>query len=193
MDSTGRNRILPVETVQIGISSDSKIGNQIATISKTEKPFKMAAFGQLISKTTDNEKDSLHYVSWLFGIVLTCAGLTTCLIVPWHNVLKEPFYWYEIHMYVSPIWLTLHVACNIMALEYYANIKHEKQWTTFFILSGIGGLIYTVILLVYFYIYVYYFELLPPLPFGSVIVPTLTAFALMFILSLRYCHSYLNI
>ena len=83
MDSSniGTNRIVPIETIERGISSYSEIGNQIVPFSKTEPPFR------------------IHYISWIFGMLLTFAALSSTLIVPWHNVLKEPIYTYEIFVY----------------------------------------------------------------------------------------------
>ena len=57
MDSSnnGTNRIVPIETIESGISSNLEIGNQIVPFppfSKTEQPFKRAAFVREISYTT---------------------------------------------------------------------------------------------------------------------------------------------
>ena len=103
MDSSniGTNRIVPIETIERGISSNSEIGNQIVPFSKTELPFRKVAFVRQIFNTTDNTRktDLKHYISWIFGMLLTFAALASTLIVPWHNVLKEPFYMYEIFVY----------------------------------------------------------------------------------------------
>ena len=89
--NNGKNRIAPLETLET-ISSNLEMGDQNVspTFSKTEQ----------ISHELDNKTDdSIHYISWLFGILLTCTALLSALIVPWHNVLKEPFYWYEIWVF----------------------------------------------------------------------------------------------
>ena len=142
MNSTGRNRIQPVETIENEISSDSKIRNKFATINKTEKPFKMAPIGQQISKTTDNKMDSVHYISFLFGIPLTWIALLPTLIVPWHNALREPFYWYEYHVYNVLPGLALLVAVFTMQLEYWTGIIYDKKMNLFFFLIGTSGVFY---------------------------------------------------
>ena len=91
--NNGANRIAPLESVET-ISSNLEIGDQnrppSPTFSKTEQT----------SHEIDNKTDdSIHYTSWLFGILLSCTALLSALIVPWHNVLKEPFYWYEIWVF----------------------------------------------------------------------------------------------
>ena len=98
--------------------------------------------------------DSVHYISWLFGILFTCTAMLPTLIVPWHNALREPFYSYEIYVYYTPAWLALLMANFIMRLEYWAGIKYDKKMNLFFFLIGIGAVIYAfVILLFYFCIY----------------------------------------
>ena len=99
MDSfnNGINKIVPIETIESGISSNLEIGNQIvppSTFRKTEH-----AFVKQISNTTDNKTEAIHYISWIFGILLTFTALVSSLIVPWHNVLKESFYMYELYVY----------------------------------------------------------------------------------------------
>ena len=131
--------------------------------------------------------DSVHYISWLFGILFTCTAMLPALIVPWHNVLREPFYWYEIVVYFIPPWLALLVANYIVKLEYWAGIKYDKKMNLFFFLIGTGGVFYAVIILFYYYIHVYYFELFAPLPHGPKIPGALCALVLLIpILFFRY-------
>ena len=109
MDSSniGTNRIVPIETIEMGVSSNSEMGNKIVPFSKTESPFRKVAFVRQKCNTTLDPPstgyackiDSIHYISWIFGMLLTFAALFSTLIVPWHNVLKEPFYMYELYVY----------------------------------------------------------------------------------------------
>ena len=179
------NRIVSIEAIESGISSNFEKKNQIVPFSQTEKPFQKVAFVRQISNSTDDK--TIHYISWLFGILLTCTALIF-LIVPLHNVLKEPYYMYEHYAFTvfhMPIW----AAVYIMRCEYWANIKYVKNWTSFFILSGSGVIIYCVLSLSYFHIWVYYHELYAPLPYGGIIPPNLTLNAFIFILFFRYHHT----
>ena len=66
------------------------------------------------------------------------------------------------------------IAVNyIMRLEYWAGIIYDQKMNLFFFLIGFGGAFYTVIALFYYYIYVYYFELFTPLPYGGLIAGSL--------------------
>ena len=163
------NKITPLEIKNLETIS-SELGNQNVppTFSKTEH-----SSVQKISDATDNEPDSIHYITWLFGILLACTALLSTLIVPWHNTLKEPFYWYEYFVYFVPPWLALLAAVFTMRLEYWAGIMYDKKMNLFFFLFGIGGIFYAVIVLFHYYIYVYYFELFAPLPYGGPIAVTL--------------------
>ena len=175
MDSSnhGTNTILPLETIENG---NSKIGNQVE-------------FVRQITNTTDYKTDLVHYISWIFGILFTCTALSLTLIVPWHNVLKEPFYVYEIHVYFMIPWLAITAAIYIFRCRYWADITYVNNWTSFFVMFGIGGVIYAALFLSYFYIWVYYFELFAPLPLGPIALAQLIIFVLMFTLYFRYHHS----
>ena len=137
----------------------------------------------------DYEPDSIHYISWLFGILLTCITMLSTLIVPWHNALKEPFYWYEYFVYFAPPWLAILLALYIIRLEYWAGIKYEKKLTLFFFLFVIGAVLYAVIAVSYFYVYSHYFELTAPPPFGGIFPGMLAAYMLIPILFFRYNHA----
>ena len=149
-------------------------------------PFEIGNQVRQISITTDNKTDLVHYISWIFGILFTCTALLSTLIVPWHNVLKEPFYVYEIHVYFMIPWIAIMAGVYIMRCKYWANITYASNWTSFFIMFSIGVIIYTVLFLSCFYIWVHYLELFAPLPFGSTILGIITIFVLLFILYFRY-------
>ena len=188
MDSSnnGANKIAPLEIETLETIS-CEIGNQNVPpiFRKTEH-----SSVRQIYDATDNEPDSIHYSSWLFGILLTCTAMLSILIVPWHNALKEPFYWYEYHVFGAPPWLALVVAFYIITLEYWAGIKYDKKVNLFFFLISISGVIYAVITLFHYYIHVYYYELFAPPPYGGRIPGTLCA--LVFVIPLlffRYYHT----
>ena len=179
--NNGKNRIAPLETLET-ISSNLEMGDQNVspTFSKTEQ----------ISHELDNKTDdSIHYISWLFGILLSCTALLSALIVPWHNVLKEPFYLYEHHIYAGAPWLAILVATYIMQLEYWAGIKYDKKMNLFFFLTCIFGVIYAVIALSHFYVHVYYFELFAPAPYGGLVPGHFGTYVLIAILFFRYHYT----
>ena len=73
MDSSNKIAPLDIETIS------SEIGNQNVTpnITKTEH-----SSVQQTDDATDNEPDSIHYITWLFGILLVFTALVGALIVP---------------------------------------------------------------------------------------------------------------
>ena len=142
-----------------------------------------------LSYTTDNKRDSIHYFSWLFGILLACIALLPALMVPSHNILKEPFYEYEIHVYFMIPWLVIIAGLYILRFEYWANIPYARNWSSYFILCSTGSIFYIALFLFYFYVWVHYLELFAPLPLGPFLSGNLTIFWLAFILFFRYQHT----
>ena len=115
--------------------------------------------------------------------------MLSILIVPWHNALKEQFYWYEYHVFGAPPWLALVVAFYIITLEYWAGIKYDKKVNLFFFLISISGVIYAVITLFHYYIHVYYYELFAPLPYGGFIPGTICGLLGIPMLFFRYHYT----
>ena len=188
MDSSnnGANKIAPLEIEALEtISSNLEKGNKNvpATFSKTEN-----SSVQKISDVTDNETDSIHYITWLFGILLTCTALLGALIVPWHNALKEPFYVYEYYVFYAPFWIANCVGMFIMQLEYWAGIKYDKKINLFFFLMIIGGVSEVALAISLHMLHVYYYELSPPLPHGQLIIGTLCL--LVFVIPILFFRYY---
>ena len=183
--NNGTNKIVPLEIETLETISEIENQNVLPTFSRNEHSHVRQIFN-----ATDNETDSIHYITWLFGILLTCTALLSTLIVPWHNTLKEPFYWYEYFVYFVPSWLALLVAVFIMRLEYWAGIMYDKKMNLFFFLVGIGGVFYAIIALFNSYLYVYYFGLFAPVPYGGMIPASIFGWVfLILILFFRYHHT----
>ena len=184
MDSSNKIAPLEIETLE---TISSEIGNQnvCPTFSKTEHPSVKQMF-----IATDNEPDDyIHYTSWLFGILLTCIGMVSYLLVPWHNVLKEPYYMYEYHVYTVPPWVVLLCAAYVMQLEYWAGIKYDKKMNLFFLLFGILGVLIAVASLFHNYIHVYYYELFAPPPYVGIASNQIATYVMIVILFFRYHYT----
>ena len=181
MDSSNKIAPLDIETIS------SEIGNQNVTpnITKTEH-----SSVQQTDDATDNEPDSIHYITWLFGILLVFTALVGALIVPWHNALRQPFYVYEYYVFYAPFWLANCLGMYIMQLEYWAGIIYDKKINLFFFLMIIGMVAEISMAISLHMLHVYYYELSPPPPHGPILVGTLCLWVFVIpILFFRY-HYY---
>ena len=85
----------------------------------------------------NDKPKSIHYISWMFGIVFACGLVSLITIIPQHNILKEPYYWYEA-MIEGGLSVPILSTLIIFNGTYWANISYFKNWTTFFILIVIA-------------------------------------------------------
>ena len=81
------------------------------------------------------------------------------------------------------------MAVYILRLEYWASIKYGKKLTTFFLLYGIGGVIYAVTAIFHLYLHVYYLELFAPPPYAGLVPGSVVVVLMIPILVLRYHHT----
>ena len=81
------------------------------------------------------------------------------------------------------------MAIYILRLEYWASIEYGKKITAFFLLYGIGGVIYAVAAIFHLYLHVYYFELFAPPPYAGLVPGGVVVLFLIPVLFFRYHHT----
>ena len=111
-----------------------------------------------------SKENPIHYISWAFGLLLSCGYVSLITLVPGHNILKEPYYWYELMIFAATGANSISVALFILELAYWANISYAKNWTTFFIMFSFGAIIVISIDVTYFLIWTYHLGLYAPMP-----------------------------
>ena len=55
---------------------------------------------------SDENLSPLHYICWLSGIFVTCFYLSSITIVPLHNILCEPEYYWEFMFFAAFGWVS---------------------------------------------------------------------------------------
>ena len=91
----------------------------ISTIKLAKSNPTLATIGVSLSlyepKTDQLETiSSIHYVSALSGIFLACGMSIFICLIPQHDILEEPFYWYENMILGAFVWSPIFSATLIM-------------------------------------------------------------------------------
>ena len=81
----------------------------------------------LESDVHDEQISCFHYVSAFTGPILACALGALFCIVPAHNVLEEPEYWYEFQLTVMLVLPFLYLIGLLVVAEYWANFTFENR------------------------------------------------------------------
>ena len=113
----------------------------------------------------DNEIHGLHYLSWIFGFLLSCWSVALIAIIPQHNILNEPEYWYEIVIFSASWGAPMLSASIFFQCIYWANINYAKNWATLFTMWSIGAIVTITIMGSYYLIWTFHFKLFAPMPF----------------------------
>ena len=121
----------------------------------------------------------MHYISWLSGMLLSClmAGMITN--IPMHNILEEPYYWYETIIIVPSIgWIPVFVTVLILQLEFWSNITYAKSIKTWVYLFVIGEFTWYFASFAFYYLWTSILGFYPPMPFMGYSTGTLAIFIL---------------
>ena len=159
------NKVVPIQlTIENGISNTDK-ANEISSVEEIEQAgCKIVIEGQISNTAQGNGINSLHYMSWVFGILLACGLVGLITLVPQHNILNEPKYWYEFMIFTATGANAILTASIILECAYWANINYAKNWTEFFILCSIGAISTIMIIGSYYLVWTFHFKLFAPMP-----------------------------
>ena len=142
---------------------------------------------QLIQPLVGNEivTSTLQYLSTLSGPVLACTCGAIVTLIPIHNVLKYPSYWYE-DVTVSILGGGLIFGLQqLIRAEYWSNFTFEKRWSTYVLIIALTALLFLIIISTYHYVWTIMYNLYEPKPLTLMMSGTLTIVIINVALVLR--------
>ena len=139
---------------------------------------------QTSTKTTEQQGNALsswHYISWLFGVMLTCLTVSLITLLPARNILKEPDYWYENVLLITMAgWHPIFITAFILQLEFWSNITYTKNirsWIICYVISVSTSVIFEII---YHHSWTEILGFFPPAPFNGYIGGTMSIFMIFY-------------
>ena len=95
----------------------------------------------------------IHHISVLGGPILTTLIASVYCLIPQHNILKEPCYWYEFHLCagiaVIPFLSWLVHPCTT---EHWANLPMKNRWKSYIYLTSMALCAWMVMIIGYQFI-----------------------------------------
>ena len=132
-------------------------------------------FGE-IKISLDTNISPIHYISWLAGIFISCLYIGAITIVPLHNTLYEPQYYWEFMLFAAFGWVSAFNAGFFVSTRYWANL-HPGPWKTAFILIMIISSSFNIVFTItYHYLWVDILGFYAPMPLAYYLPGTYTAF-----------------
>ena len=120
-------------------------------------------------------KDYFYYsISGTFGIILGMMVTFPVLLIPQHNVMEHPDFWFEFMLISSIGWCGTLCATFVLNCSYWMNIMFIRTWKFFFFLFGVSIL---TSLVVHTFAYVTWTHALQynlPVPYGGCVVLIIT-------------------
>ena len=129
---------------------------------------------------------SLHTVSVVSGVLLSIILISFICFIPQHDILEEPYYWYEFMILEAFVQSPMQSACRILSAAHFANITYANNLISFFTLSAIRAIIFLFLYSCYYFVWVYALELYAPLPGGGIFLNSILSAVLCLLLWFRY-------
>ena len=103
------------------------------------------------------------------------VGLMT--LIPAHNVLTEPYYWYENTILIPNVgWNLLFITAFFLQLEFWSNITCIQSISTWIFLQMIFALTTIIFEGTYHYLWMEILGFYPPAPFNGYVGGTICIF-----------------
>ena len=128
----------------------------------------------------------IHYISWIFGIVLSCLYISMITIIPLHNTLREPEYFWEFMLYMSFGFCSIFAAHIVLATFFVANVNPGNNLLAFLVMTLVGAIINIVTTVFYYIIWVYVLGFFAPMPMALYIPGSITVIGCIGLSWFRY-------
>lgn len=113
---------------------------------------------------------ALHYLSMLSGPMLACVCGGFLTLIPIHNVLENPEYWYEdiaCRILSSAVILTCQ---SLLRAEYWCNFSFENKTIAYVgLITVVHGIVISSVL-AHYYVWTVYFGLYQPMALGHFVL-----------------------
>ena len=138
------------------------------------------------------EISPLYHLSTLSGPIAMLAVISAECLIPLHNVLKEPQYWYEHLLILAFGLMPFFISGTVNFAIYWAKFTFEKKWISYLEIMGVGYFTFLVALIAYGLVWSQYLGYFQPMPHVMHVTgyPTLTA--MMAFIGYRYSSTYLK-
>ena len=120
----------------------------------------------------------LYYLSILSGPLLVCLYMSFMTLIPIHNVIEQPEYWYEDIitrvLAASPI----HACMVMIRADYWAGFSFKDRWTSYVLMMGYVFVLYVCLLGGYYLVWTTYLGFYQPMPLNWLVVANVAVFGI---------------
>ena len=133
----------------------------------------------------------IYYLSGFTGIIITCILVSGYALIPCHNHLEEPYFWYEYLLQTILIIVPFKLSINAIAFfTWIYQFDYVKNWNSFLFIVALDMAWYIIYSLLYYCIWVIFLGYSAPLPLNFLILNTIGFWSMMGMIWLRYVLLY---
>ena len=153
------------------------------TLEEENKKSEAASGLEPISGKSNSKGSNWYYLTIFSGTILACINGSFIALIPIHNVLKQPDYWYE-DVFCRVLTVGFLFACQILIeAEYWSNFSFKSKRTTYVLVITLTYCLFIGISTGYHYFWTIYLGYSHPSAFGhtvAAIVIIILSFTMLF-------------
>ena len=127
-----------------------------------------------------------HYLSILSGPLLACTCGSFMCLIPIHNTLEQPSYWYEDTISRILCGAFILTCQNLLRAEYWSQFSFANKGKTYIVLIGLMHGIQGCAAIVYYYIWTKYMGFYQPMALNHFLCGSVAVLTINFSLWHRY-------
>ena len=117
-------------------------------------------------------------MSILSGPLVACICSSSICLIPIHNTIEQPLYWYE-DVLTRLLFGTPILACQtVMLAEYWSNFSFEKKGSTYLAMIGLLYVVQFCWIIGYYFLWTMYLGYVPPMPMNQHFVGIISVIAI---------------
>ena len=111
--------------------------------------------------------DETSSFSILSGPLVACINASFFCLIPIHNVIKEPAYWYEDIMARWLPGIPIFACMIVIRADYWNSFSFEKRWPTYLWMLGLAYAGHFLCIAGYYWLWTVHLGYFPPMPMNQ--------------------------
>ena len=115
------------------------------------------------------------------------AVLCVIVVIPWHNALLVPDYWYEFMIQMMFTMLPTWAGTVILQSGFWGNFKSLQTWPSYIFLWCFMIVMYAILTCSYYILWTQHYDYYTPMPFAGYACGLSSGICAYIVLYWRYC------
>ena len=128
------------------------------------------------------------FFSILSGPLLSCASASLFCLIPAHNILEQPKFWYEFQILAFIGLVPLFLSQILVQVNYWGDFSFENKWISNLSLSVLGAIVFALSIIGHYYLWTLVLGYTPPMAFNQYLAGSMSFSAMCIALWFWWVH-----